>query len=48
MLKVLDGFHHWVDRRILGMTAQRMEDREWDYLLVADVLEAAGLWKIKE
>ena len=47
-LKVLEGFHHRADRRIEVMTAQHAEDREWEYLLVANALEAAGIWKIKE
>ena len=27
MLKVLEGFHHWADQQIVGMTAQHAEDR---------------------
>ena len=41
MLKVLEGFHHRADRRIVGMTAQSTEEGEWEYHLVADALEAA-------
>ena len=48
MLKVLGGFHHWADRRITGMTAKRLEDREWKYSLVVVALEATGLHPIKE
>ena len=29
------------------MMAQRVEDREWEYPLVDDDLEAAGLWPIQ-
>ena len=47
MLKVLEGFHHWEAWKIAGMTARRMEDRAWDYPLMADTLEAAGIWPIK-
>ena len=38
MLKVLEGFHHRVSRRISGMTVQREEGREWDYPPVADAM----------
>ena len=29
MLKVLEGFHHQAARKITGMTARCVEDREW-------------------
>ena len=48
MLKVLEGFHHQAARRIAGMTAWITEDGVWDYLPVADALESAGLWPIRE
>ena len=48
MLKVLEGFHHRVARKIAGMKAWRVEDGEWDYPLVGDFLEAAGICKINE
>ena len=34
ILKVLEGFHHWVERRITGMTATHGAGGEWEYLLV--------------
>ena len=47
MLKVLEGLHNRASRSIEGMMAWIAENREWEYLPVADVLEAAGLWPIK-
>ena len=47
-LKLLEGFHFRSDCRIAGMTVQRVEGGEWEYPPVADALEAAGLWQIKE
>ena len=34
ILKVLEGFHHWVDRRITGVTATLGAVRHWDYPLM--------------
>ena len=48
ILKVLEGFHHWSDQRIAGIADRSTEYREWEYHLVADVLDAAGIWLIKE
>ena len=48
ILKVLEGFHHKTAWRTAGMTDWRAEDGEWEYLLVADAMEAEGLWTIKE
>ena len=48
MLKVLEGFHHRVARIITGMALQRMTGREWEWPQVAEALETAGLWTIKE
>ena len=31
MLKLLEGFHHRVARRIEGMTDRCGEDKEWEY-----------------
>ena len=47
-LKVLEGFNHRSARSIAGMVDWRAEDGEWEYPLMADAMEAAGLWKIKE
>ena len=48
ILKVLEVFHHQAARQITGMTAQHMEDGDWEYPTVTDALEAAGLWPIKK
>ena len=47
MLKVLESFHHWVERGIAGKTARRVVDGEWEWHPVEDSLEIAGLWPIK-
>ena len=43
MLKVLEGFRHQVDRRIMGMTATCGEGGEWEYPPMVEALEAAVL-----
>ena len=48
MLELLEGFHHRAAQRITGMKDWRAKDIEWEYLPVADAMEAAGLWFIKE
>ena len=48
MLKVLEGFHNQASQRIEGMTDRRMEDVEWECPLVADALEAYGIWHMKK
>ena len=48
MMKVMEGFHHRESRRIAEMVACCMEDAEWDYPPVVDVLEDAGICPIKE
>ena len=46
-VKVLEGFHHWVDIQIVGKMAHGMVDREWKFPPVTDAPEIAGLWTIK-
>ena len=48
ILKLLEGFHHWAAQRIAGIADWSTEYREWEYHLVADVLDASGIWLIKE
>ena len=43
MIKVIEGFHHRVSRRIPGMTEKSMTGREWEWPPVAEVLETSGL-----
>ena len=43
MLKVLTGFHHWVEQRITGMTDKRGAGREWENPSVVKTMESAGL-----
>ena len=38
MLKVLEGLHNILDRRIAGMTAWRVDDGEWEYSPVVDAM----------
>ena len=46
MLKVLEGFHYRAERRITGMTAKRGSGGEWEYPLVVEEMDAAGLHPI--
>ena len=48
MMKLLEGFHHMISRRILGMTAQRGAGGEWEWVPVEAALEEAGLWPTRE
>ena len=48
MLKVLEGFHHFLERRITVMTARYKMSREWECPLVYEALETAVIWSIKE
>ena len=46
MLKVLEGFHHWVARQITGLTERCEAGGEWEYPSVVEPMEAAGLQPI--
>ena len=48
VLKVLKGFHHQVDLRIEEMSDRRVGEKGWGWSLVAEALEAVGLWTMKE
>ena len=48
ILKVLEGFHHRAAQWITVMESRHMWDREQDYPLVDDALEAMVLCLIKE
>ena len=47
-LNLLEGFPHIYSCRIAGMRYWRSEEREWEHSPVADAMEAAGIWPIKE
>ena len=47
-LKIMEGFHHRVSRRIAGMTEKCVTDGTWEYTPVVADLEAAGLYPIQE
>jgi hypothetical protein len=46
MMKVLEGFHHRVARRLSGKMA-RLEQGEWVYPPLEEALEDAGLFPLK-
>ena len=48
IIKVLEVFHHWVEIRITGMTARRMTSGEWEWPPVAEGMDTAEIWPIKE
>ena len=48
MLKVLEGFHHRVERRIMGLTEKYGAGGEWEYPSVVEAMEATGLHPIGE
>ena len=47
IIKVLEVFHHWLKRRILGMTAQSTTKGDWECPPVDEALETAGIRPIK-
>ena len=48
MLKVLEGFHHQLDRWIAGKMACSKVDRYREWPPVEDTLDITGVWPIKE
>ena len=46
ILKVLEGFQHRAARRITGMSDKRGAGGEWEYPLVVEAMEAAGIQPI--
>ena len=48
MLKVLEGLHHRLVRRIVGTKDRRMAEGEWEWPPVADALYIAVIWTLKE
>ena len=48
MLKVLEGFRHWVARRVMWKMAWHMVDGEWGWPPVADALEISGICPIMD
>ena len=47
MLKLLEVFHHWVERIIVGMTVCCTMSIDWGWTPVAEALDTAGIWPIK-
>ena len=48
MLKFLEGFHHRVARRIMGLTEKFGAGREWYYSLVVEAMEPVSLHPISK
>ena len=46
MLKVLTAFHHWAERRIMGMTENHGSGGEWEHPAVEEAMDSAGLQPI--
>ena len=47
MIKLLEGFHHWSYRRILGMTDLHTTGGDLEWPPVVDALDTSDLWRIK-
>ena len=48
MIKLLEGFHHQVSRRITGMKTHHTMVGMWEWPSAVDTLDIAGLLPIKE
>ena len=48
MLEVLEGFHYRVEHRISGMKDHQIGEEGWKWSSVAEALEEAVLWPMKE
>ena len=44
----MEGFHHRVAQRIAGMSYGRVVEGGWEWSSVAEALEAAWMWPMKE
>ena len=47
MEKVLGGFHHTVDRRLIGRQPRKGQDGGWVYPLMEDVMAEVGLQEVE-
>ena len=47
MLKLIEVFHHRLERRIVGMMARRTTIGDWEFPPVAESLDTTVLWPIK-
>ena len=47
IMKVLEGFHNRIARRIAGKTARKVGEEGWEQPPMEEALEAAGLWTTK-
>ena len=48
MLKVSEGFHHWVARQNTDMTAEHWAGEAWEYPTMLTEMESTGLHLIGE
>ena len=48
MMKVLEGFHNSISRRIVRVTEQRDNDGGWEWALMEAALQATGVWPMME
>ena len=48
MMKFLEVFHHRTDQRISWISARRFGEGGWECSTVAETLEAAGMWPMKD
>ena len=48
MMTVIEGFHHRIARRIVGMTARKSNGGEWEWASVGAALETTGICPIRD
>ena len=48
MMKVLEGFHHHIDRKITGNTERRFGAEGWEGTPMEKEVEASGLWPMQD
>ena len=48
MMKVLEGFHHRISRRIIEKTSWRFREEGWECPPTEEVLDAEGMYPIQE
>ena len=48
MMKMLEGLHHLVTRRIVGNIDWNIGEEGWEWSLVDEALDEAGMWPMQD